>query len=60
MKMTVSLSEKEVQTILAEHLAKKFSKVGEVKLEVGKQLRGYHSSERYTAVFKVATCEVEV
>ncbi|AIW03420.1 hypothetical protein CPT_Moonbeam22 [Bacillus phage Moonbeam] len=60
MKLQVSLSEKEVQEILEEYLAKKFKKVGEVHLEVGKQLKGHYTGEHYETVFKQATCEVEV
>lgn len=60
MKITVSLSEKEVQEIIEEYLCKKFHSVGEVHLEVGKQLKGHYTSEHYEAVFKQATCEVEV
>ncbi len=60
MKLQVSLSEKEVQEILEEHLANKFKKVGEVHLEVGKQLKGHYTGEHYETVFKQATCEVEV
>jgi len=60
MKMEVTLSEMEVKEIVAEYLEKKFSKVGEVKFKVTKEGRGYGYAEQDVAVFKGATCEVDV
>lgn len=60
MKMQVTLSSKEVEQIIKEHLSQKFKDVGEVKLEVGQELRGHYTSEHYATVFKGATCEVEL
>ncbi|MCT8138624.1 hypothetical protein H1D32_13260 [Anaerobacillus sp. CMMVII] len=60
MKMQVTLSPKEVEQIVKEHLFTKFKTVGEVKLEIGKQSRGYGYAEETVTVFKGATCEVEI
>lgn len=60
MKMKVTLTQKEVGQIIKEHLAEKFKVVGEVKLEVGQELRGHYTNEHYETFFKSATCEVEV
>lgn len=60
MKMQVTLTPKEIEQIVKEHLFKKFKTVGEVKLEVGQELRGYAQNEHYVTVFKGATCEVEM
>ncbi|MDE1367498.1 hypothetical protein [Bacillus licheniformis] len=40
MKMQVALSPEEVKQIIKNHLEKKFGNVGEVTLEVGRELRG--------------------
>jgi hypothetical protein len=60
MKMKVDLTPKEVKEILKEHLSQKFKIVGEIKLEVGQELRGHFANEHYEAVFKGATLEVEM
>ncbi|WHP40751.1 hypothetical protein QIX46_19695 [Lysinibacillus boronitolerans] len=60
MKTKVTLSSKEVEQIVQEYLSKQFKTVGEVKLEVGQELRGHYTNEHYVAVFKGATCEVEI
>ena len=60
MKMQVTVTPEEVEQIVKEHLSQKFKKVGDVKLEVGKELRGHHTNEHYVTVFKGATCEVEI
>lgn len=59
MKLNVTLAPDEVEQIVKEHLSKKFKTVGKIKLEVGQELRGHYTSERYEAVFKGVTCEVE-
>jgi hypothetical protein len=59
MKMKVTLTPNEVEKIIKEHLEKKFKSVGEIKLEVGQEMRGHYTSERYVAVFKGVTCEIE-
>jgi len=58
--MKVTLTPKEVEQIVLEHLNKKFKNVGEVKLEVGQESRGHYTNEHYVTVFKGATCEVEM
>lgn len=58
--MTVTLTPKEVEEIVKTHLETKFKSVGEIKLEVGKELRGTQMDEYYESVFKGATTEVEL
>ena len=58
--MEVNLSPQEVEEIVKKHLSLKFKKVGDVKMEVDRELRGHYTSESYETVFKGATCEVEV
>lgn len=60
MKMKVTLTPKEVEQIVKEHLTQKFKTVGEVNLEVGQELRGHYTNEHYEAVFKGVICEVEM
>lgn len=60
MKMQVTVTPKEVEEIVKAHLQQKFKTVGEVKLEVGKELQGYGYNEQYVTVFKGAKCEVEM
>lgn len=60
MKMEVTLSPKEIEELVRKHLETKFSKVGEVKLEVKKQLVGQHTNEYYETIFGGATCKVEL
>lgn len=60
MKIRITLAPIEVEQILRAHLAQKFSEVGEVELVVGQELVGWHNNEHYAAVFKGASCEVEV
>ncbi|MEC1479237.1 hypothetical protein [Bacillus haynesii] len=59
MKMQVVLSPEEVKHIIKNHLEKKFSNVGEVTLEVSRELRGHYTNEHYETIFKGAKCEVE-
>jgi hypothetical protein len=58
-KMKVTLSPNEVEEIIKEYLQQKFTNVGEVKMEVSRELRGHYTNEYYETVFKGATCEVE-
>ena len=60
MKMEVNLSPQEVEEIVKKHLSLKFKKVGDIKMEVSKELRGHYTGEYYETVFKGATCEVEM
>jgi hypothetical protein len=60
MKLKITLSPKEVEQILKDHLKEKFSIVSDVKLETGQELRGQGYDEYYEAVFTGATCEVEM
>ncbi|WEZ04500.1 hypothetical protein P5666_22380 [Bacillus subtilis] len=59
MKMKVSLSPEEVKQIIKSHLEKKFGNVGNVTLEVKRELRGHYTNEHYEPIFKCAVCEVE-
>ncbi|KJE31636.1 hypothetical protein [Bacillus licheniformis] len=59
MKMQVTLSPEEVKQIIKNNLEKKFGNVGEVTLEVNRELRGHYTNEHYETVFKGAKCEVE-
>lgn len=58
--MRITLTPKEVEQIVKEHLSQKFKNVGDIKLEVGQELRGHYTNEHYEAVFKGVSCEVEV
>lgn len=49
-----------MEQIVNDHLSKKFKTVGEIKLEVGQELRGHYTNEHYVTVFKGVTCEVEM
>lgn len=60
MNMKVSLTPKEVEQIIKDHLAAKFKTVGDITIEVGKELRGHYTNEHYEAVFQGITCEVEM
>ncbi|MBO3793251.1 hypothetical protein [Bacillus subtilis] len=59
MKLKVSLSPEEVKQIIKSHLEKKFGNVGNVTLEVKRELRGHYTNEHYETIFKGAKCEVE-
>lgn len=60
MKMTVTLSKNDIESLIKSHLEKRFEKVGEVKIEVGQELRGNQMNEYYETVFKGASCQVEM
>jgi hypothetical protein len=61
MKTQLTLTPGDVKHILKEHLEKNGIKiVGEIKLEVGKELAGNQMNEYYTETFKGATCEVDI
>jgi len=58
MKMTVTLTPKEVEEIIKKHLSTKFKTVGEIKLEVSKDYVGFY--DETVLRFKGATTEVEL
>lgn len=60
MEMTVTLTPEEVEEIVKSYLESKFKVVGEVKLEVGQELRGHYTNEHYVTVFKGITTKVEL
>lgn len=60
MKLSVTVTPKEVEEIVKTHLLTKFKSVGDIKLEVGQELRGQHTNEHYVTVFKGAKTEVEM
>lgn len=60
MKMTVTLTQEEVEEIIKKHLETKFKTVGKIKLEVGEQWVGHGPNEHRTPAFKGATTEVEL
>lgn len=59
MKMTVTLSSSEIQSLIKEYLSTKFKNVGDVKLEIVKELVGHHYNEHYVTKFKGAIVEVD-
>lgn len=60
MKMQVTVTPDEIKKLVQEHLQTKFSIVGNVKLEVARELVGNQMHEHYETVFKGATCEVDM
>lgn len=54
------MSPDELKELVRDHLEKKFKNVGDVEMDVSKEIRGHHINEYEVTVFKGATCEVEL
>jgi hypothetical protein len=60
MNIEIALTPDEVEKITREYLQKKFKTVNDIKIVVGKELRGQSYDEHYETVFKGIKADVEL